>query len=317
LLPNPEIIEEKEPEQELSLRDIIAENYDEAEKEVTEVEAKTDKPITAQATEKVATEKQPQDVAVVDKVEAAPIDEITKLKTSAKEIDDVFAEWGDNYIKQAGVSRKEYMKNVLDIDRDLNKDPYRGIIRIAEMYGVDLTRFSQQQPQKPVETKPNDDLYIDPALDARLRPLQEKLASFEKQREQDLQAAKWQVTRQKNQADIDIFSAKNPHYSKIPENKLFPLVKHYRAENPHASNQEILKMAYDDAVWTVPQVREALLKEAEAKKVQDANAKAQSARKAGKSVTGSPSFKVSSSSQGKTLREMLLENYEAQDGRIN
>jgi len=227
------------------------------------------------------------------------IDDVSKLKTTVKEYEASFAVI-DPYIKNSGFSRSEYIKNIADIERDLSTDPLRGIAILAQRYGIDVrTAYGQQaQPVQQPQQKQNDDAYIDPSVNAALKPVLDKVGAVERQ---------FQEMQQRNrqaQVDSDIkdFSEKNPHFAKIQADKelrdeMSVIVYGFKSAYPNLSNKEILQKAYDKVVWSNPEVREILQNDAKAKQVEQSNAKAAAAKKAGASVSGSPSGKVSSQMQ--------------------
>jgi len=300
-----------------SIEETMSKVYD----DISEKSAPEEKIVVAKSVpdnSSVADKTEPSDSKIESKVavdtpEAVVLDEVSQLKGFVKEIDDVFAGWGDTYIQQAGVSRKEYMKNVLDIDRDLNKDPYRGIAKLAEMYGVDLRRFSPQQQAQATPQKPNDDNYIDPSVNAALKPVMDEVGAVKKQ----FAEMQKQAYRAKIDADIADFASKNIHYKKVEksmENEVWALKNLY----PHMPNKEILQRAYDNNLWNNPEVREILLNEAKAKQIEQSNAKVSAAKKAGASVTGSPSGKVQSQAfAGLSVEETMSKIWDQQStGRI-
>ncbi len=232
--------------------------------------------------------------------EQAPVlDDVVKLKDTVKEYETSFAVI-EPYIKNSGFSRSEYIKNIADIERDLSTDPLRGIAILAQRYGIDVrTAYGQQtQPVQQPQQKQNDDAYIDPSVNAALKPVLDKVGAVERQF-QEMQ----QRTRQA-QVDVAIkdFSEKNPHFAKIQADKelrdeMSIIVYGFKSAYPNLSDKEILQKAYDKVVWSNPEVREILLNDAKAKQVEQSNAKAAAAKKAGASVSGSPSGKVSSQMQ--------------------
>jgi len=227
-------------------------------------------------------------------VEQTPVlDDVSKLKTTVKEYETSFAVI-EPYIKNSGFSRSEYIKNIADIERDLSTDPLRGIAILAQRYGIDVrTAYGQQtQPVQQPQQKQNDDAYIDPSVNAALKPVLDKVGAVERQfMEMQQQARQSQANN-----DIKEFAEKNPHFAKV-QDEMTDVAYAIKLRNPNLSNKEILQKAYDKVVWSNPEVREILQNEAKAKQVEQSNAKAAAAKKAGASVSGSPSGKVSSQMQ--------------------
>jgi hypothetical protein len=222
----------------------------------------------------------------IDAAKVVP-DELTQLKNSSKEFDNIFANI-EPQLKQNGISRTQYIKNVIDIDRDLQKMPVDGVMKIMEIYGVDLNQLNARLgrvQQQPIQKK-NDDEYIDP-MDARLKPVLDKVTVLERQIYQN----NYQSRQAKIDAEVSEFKARNPHFSKV-EDDMADLIYSYKQKFPHMPNGELLQKAYEKAIYMNSEVREAVFKEAEAKRTKEAAAKAQAAKRAGSSVSGSPSFKV-------------------------
>lgn len=109
------------------------------------------------------------------------------------------------------------------------------------------------------------------------------------------------------QAQIDAFAAD-------PANVHYEAVKPVMAALLKSEQAQSLKDAYDMAVWARPDIRSSLTAQQhaadQAKRVADAKAKADAARRAGGSITGSPGLGASADPKAgnRTLREELEAN---------
>ena len=281
-----EVVEGKEPESKVIAAKDEGTNSENLDQNVQPSE-KTEDKSTSLATEATAAPESSQE---------------EQQKARYTEIDNAFAPYREE-LKRNGVSEGEYIKRVIAAEKYLLDKPYEGLASLAQYAGVDLVQFAQailqnagnqsgQKSQSQPANKNNDDAYVDPALQAILGPIQSKVNALETAHQQSLRERKAQEEA-KIMADINDFSSKNKHWAKL-EQQIVPLVRAIKMNNPRASNQEILKEAYEIAAWRDPEVKAILLNEERAKQVQQANAKTSAAKKAGASVTGSPSGKVQS-----------------------
>lgn len=162
------------------------------------------------------------------------------------------------------------------------------ILRTAQQYGVDLTQVSQQSDADPQVQ----------ALYQKIESLEGRLTQQDMSREQQERAA--------IQSEIDAFASN-------PDHRHFETVKADIAALLNGGRATDLKDAYQKAVWANPDTRSALLAEQEAKRVAEIKAKADAARKAGSSVTGSPGATAPKVAkvQDRGLREELEANFRA------
>ena len=149
--------------------------------------------------------------------------------------------------------------------------------QIAQQYGADLSQVSTQTEE-----------FIDPdvkALREQVTQLQGKLSQFEgmTRHQQD----------QVIQSEIQAFSSdpKNVHFDTVADDMAI-LIQAAKAQGQRLSLQD----AYDRAVWSKPEIRSTLIeqqfKDTEAKRISDAKAKTEAAKRAGVSLKGSPGVAV-------------------------
>jgi len=163
------------------------------------------------------------------------------------------------------------------------------LIQIAQTYGVDMqgvfTRLSGGQPR----------------VDPQVAQLQQQLWQLQQERQQSSQTTEAQQQAQIN-AEIDAFAADS-------QNLYFANVKPEMAALMREGRAQSLKEAYDMACWARPDIRTLMLQQQEQQKVQAARDKAQRARSAGVSISGSPTGSTGAGMSGeRSLRDELRAN---------
>ena len=145
------------------------------------------------------------------------------------------------------------------------------LLQIARQYGADLSQAmqAQQSPQVP----------------AYVQQLEQKLARLEQGQEQ-VRLQEQQKEQAAIQQQIDAFAADTENYPH------FESVKAHMGVLLQGGLAKDLQDAYDQAVYARPDIRSTLLESQsasnEAKRVAEAKAKADAARKAGSSIKGAP-----------------------------
>lgn len=172
------------------------------------------------------------------------------------------------------------------------QDKGRMILQLAQQYGADLS-VSQSQHK------------VDPQLQA----IQQKLANLEQQRQSEL--------TQREQQDQATIQGQITAFASDPKHIHFESVKPHMAALLKEGLAKDMEDAYEQAVYARPDIRSTVLQsqqtELEAKRVADAKAKADAARKASGSVLGSPGATAPTNPNiaNRTLREDLQANYRA------
>lgn len=168
---------------------------------------------------------------------------------------------------------------------------------IAQQYRVDLGTPLQQAPSDPT-----------------VAALQRKVDDMERQRQVEIQ-------QRQNQESSAIKSAYDAFLAE-------PGIEHLDQVKPvmkallESGAAETYREAYDKAVYADPEIRSSLLaaqqREAEDKRVAEAKAKADAAKRAAGSVTGGPGGVKPSSANGAdgSLRDQIRANMRAAQGRI-
>ena len=107
----------------------------------------------------------------------------------------------------------------------------------------------------------------------------------------------------------------HPYFDQL-EPEMTVIAQAIRAKFPNAGHAEVLKVAYDRAVWMNPTTRQATLaaqtQAAEAKRRADATTHAAQARKAAVQVTGAPGGSGGGAKSPDDLRDTISQAYDAQ-----
>lgn len=167
------------------------------------------------------------------------------------------------------------------------------IMDLAAQYGADLSQVSQSQPK----------------TDPQLQAIQQELATLKNERHQEL-TSREQQDQAAVKSHIDAFAADPKHVH-------FETVKAHMAALLKNGQAKDLEDAYEKAIWAHPDTRSTLLEEQfaskEAKRLADVKEKADKARKASVSISGSPGATAPSktNNEDRSLREELIANFEA------
>lgn len=179
--------------------------------------------------------------------------------------------------------------------------------QIARQYGVDLRHVAGVLTAPATPPDP-----IQAAIDARLAPLQQKLAAFEGARtaEQEQAQAQQQAVLA---TEITAFGAD-------PKNTHFEQVKPAMAALLSTGAANDLRDAYDKAVWSDPTIRSTLLLQqqnaAEEERKATIRAKTEAAQRASGSVPGGPgATAIVAAAVKRSLRDEVTANFHAAAGR--
>jgi len=160
----------------------------------------------------------------------------------------------------------------------MKRDPQGAIRWLAEQNGVDLGAIHHNTPKQNPE----------------LVTLRQEIDALRQEREQE-QLYQQQLYIQSLEQEVESFAAETdsngislrPYFNQIYPHML-PIVGALKQQQPHAHPRTILQEAYDQASWANPDVRAALLKAEEAKRMNGDRQKAVAAKKAGSSINGAP-----------------------------
>jgi hypothetical protein len=199
-----------------------------------------------------------------------------------------------------GVAEEQVVQQLLNAQAYLQQNPVEGIKWLMQSYGVDEKQFA------PAETPVEDDLYIDPQVKA----LQDQIAELKRSNESSLQKAESERQRAYF-AQIQSFKDETDDNGEL-------LHPHFQAVSPVMSGlltsgrAQTMEDAYQQAVWAVPEYREAeverKIREHAEKQRQATQEAAEKAEKASKTVKGKQS--ANAAPKPRTMLDDLAENYE-------
>ena len=149
---------------------------------------------------------------------------------------------------QLGLTPDQAVAQALSITQHLNQNPKETLAFLAQQYGIDFN-----------ESTDND--YIDP----KIRELEQKVEAFEKAQLQQAQQQQAQVTNNL-QTEISTFETakdasgnlQHPYFQEV-RGLMQPYVEREWPAKRQLSPQQIMKEAYEAAIWAHPPTREKLL----------------------------------------------------------
>lgn len=161
--------------------------------------------------------------------------------------------------KEINVPWNQYAGNLVKVERYLRTSPLDAMIWIAKQSKVDLDELADYAAgvhQQNGGGAPNGQQAATPDFQRAIAPLQQELTQLRSQitqRDQDAQTARTEAVKR----EIQAFGAKpeNEHWPAV-EATVYSLLPSIRQTMPNASIPELLKAAYDRAVWAIPEVRE-------------------------------------------------------------
>lgn len=204
-----------------------------------------------------------------------------------------------------GFNKGQAVNQLFALYNALETDPASAIEWLKNTYGVQGEQ-GYQQPQQYQQAQ-----YQDPRLEAVTRELQQVKSYISGQQTSGLQSD-YDTFRNMKDANGNLA---HPYVDEIESEaaQFVPLVKQ---QNPNLSNVEVMKEAYERAVWSNPRTREAMqkgtvpAKQSQTSMIQRVNA---AKRRAG-SVTGAPrGGSEAVDSKDLSLRETIEAAY---DGRL-
>ena len=190
-----------------------------------------------------------------------------------------------------GVQPAQYIGQLAAADRYLRENPQEAFQWLAQQYGYDLSQLHQEQQE------------IDPALQplvGELNQIKQQFTGFMTQQQQREQAQAEAVVTQ---------FMDNPEnaYAKRLEAEIFAEIPVVKANNPAASHQDVLRMAYDRAVRLNDEVQSEIVA-AKAKEAEEAR-KAKAAKEAAEAKRISESnLSTTGTSSGDTPTPMDTED---------
>ena len=145
-------------------------------------------------------------------------------------------------VAQLGVSEAQAIRTLMAAYNQLLTNPLQGIQNLAQSFGVQDQLKQQFVPD-------TDDDFTDPeikALRSELSEVKNQFSSLTQQQQMQLQAEAQQVINDFRTATDEKGNLKHPHYESVQ-----PMIAALIREG------KTLEEAYEQAVWTVPEFREA------------------------------------------------------------
>lgn len=197
---------------------------------------------------------------------------ISKLGQFAKGFEPVaktLSEYRETF-ESKGVSYQEGMKQLLDAQRTLDRDPVAGIKALAEAYGVNLGQSLSGQR--------------DPAIHQLQAQVDNLTAELKEARAERQYRAQEEANTQQtltNKLIVD-FSQDKPDFDSL-EVEIVANLRTLHETNPEMQAKEKLQTAYERAQWANPKTRQALMdrqsKDLDAKRLEEARKAADEAKR--------------------------------------
>lgn len=212
------------------------------------------------------------------------LQELQNMRSKYQQIEGAIAPYQD-WLHLSKTDLPTALQNYFATQKFMMQDPKGALLHLASQLNVSLDELVQQTPNQP------------PA-DPRVMQLQQQLSQLQQQQQQQQQAVQQQIYEHA-MGEVQSFmnatdeqgNPKYPHFAEL-EREIELLVPVLKQSSPSASNQEILRQAYDRAAWGSETVR-AKLKQEEFKKLQETKrTQALQAKNRAKSVSGSPNGTV-------------------------
>ena len=236
--------------------------------------------------------------------------EAATLQRKLADYDDVVAPYQAE-LAQHGMTPAAAFRQLIGLRDFARKDPAGYIKWFAEGHKIDPAT---------ILGAPKADEYVDPQIKA----LNDRIAQFEGHVSSQRQAEETRIVSGivsameafKGEKGADGQPA-HPYFDQL-EAEMTVITNAIRAKFPNAAHADVLKVAYDRAVWMNPQTRQATMtareQAAEAKRLKDAQAHAAQARRASSPVRGAPGpgSGISKPIPSDDLRENISQAYDAQ-----
>lgn len=200
-----------------------------------------------------------------------------------------------------GLTYDQGVERLLAVQNLLDRDPMTAIQQIAKAYKVDLSRFGAH----------DDGMNIPP--DPEVQQMRDHIAHLESQLQQvtgHIQGQQRFAEQQRHQSYlslIDAFAKDAADFDAVGA-EVIANIEVLRQVKPQATPQELLKEAYDRAIWANPETRarhqERFAKEAEERRAAQAREAAEKARAAGRiNVTSARGDVTEHASEDDLLRQ--------------
>lgn len=239
--------------------------------------------------------------------------EAAQLRQRFEPFDAVLQDYSSELSTMGVKEPSQYLRDLIEGDLLIQKDPQTAILRLAEMGGVDLAKLNELRDSGQMSA--NDPLMsrLD-RLERQYSQRERELSRVEQQRQYEfLNQQKAQLDKEINdwaQAKDQSGNLLRPYVEQVKMN-MESFVDAVRAEKPNAKPLEIVQEAYDIAVSRHPEIQALVKKENEQKeqqrKIAEAREKASAAKRASSSVSGAPTGNVFRKKSNLSIDEALEE----------
>ena len=310
----PEKTEETKQEKPRDETGKFAKAQEQAEEPVVEVPVETPVAEVPTITKKAPQSWKPEIKASFDTLSPEIQDEIIRRETDynkgiqkyaesaryADTVKPVFDKWTP-YLSQLQVQPGEAFDRLIQAEYTLRHgspdQKQQAFSKLASDYGIDLGMQPQQS---------NVDPNVQHAL-SRVQQLEQQLMNQQYQQKQE-QERKQQAEQASLMTLIEEFSSKpdHPHFETVRDDMSRMLQSGYA---------ETLDDAYDKAVWARPDIRSTLLKDQEAKRINEQANVAKTAKAKAVGLKGSPSG-AAVPIAGASIRDDIMAAFETAGGRL-
>lgn len=214
--------------------------------------------------------------------EQAAHQRISELGQKAQVAEQLDAVWQQHEYRLQGVSKPHYVNNLLAADQALRNDPVGFIKLVAQHNNIDLNSMVSD-PYAVADPQSAQVQATLQAANARIEQLERQLGEVG-QRVIGRETAERQSQEQQYNQMVQEFSTDKEDWATLLPDMMANAAALVQA-NPNRPPKEILQDAYERAQWGNPTTRKALMerqaKDAEAKKLEEAKAAADRAKRAG------------------------------------
>lgn len=180
----------------------------------------------------------------------------SQVERTWAEVDEALAPHRETFALN-GVSPGQVVKQFLDWQNYLDKDPVLGLQKLAKSYGLDLRQLAEYEATQPQE---------DPQV-KELRQQISQMQGYFQQMQQQTASQKAQAV----QGELELFAQEidstgrplRPYIEHVADD-MIPHIQYLRSQNPNASPRQLLQAAYEKAIWANPSTRELELKRSQA-----------------------------------------------------
>lgn len=228
--------------------------------------------------------------------------EAAKREQEYRDLDTVFEGKNQQYILN-GTSKAQVVGQLLAAQDYLDSSPVEALNWLAQSYGYTFDDLAQLQSSGHQHANPEY---------AQLRQELAEVRGLMSERDQAIQSAQVDAMNQvinsfAGETGVD-GSPLRPHFEQLRP-QITAIASQLKQQNPHASPYDILNAAYEQATWMQPEIRSQLMNREWEKRTAQQQAqerlKVEQAKRAGSSVSGSPSGQATMSRAPKSVAESI------------